>query len=90
MKFHISDASGQKNGPSDQNITGVGGTFAITNATIVTVSGDTIPKGTVVIKDGKITAVGARVSIPRGARRINGTGMRVYPGMIDAGTIRYE
>ena len=71
---------------SQQNQTGKAGTFAITNARIVTVSGAVIENGTVVISNGKITAVGANVSIPGGAERINGAGLSVYPGMIDAGT----
>jgi len=75
-----------QNGPADQNQTGRAGTFAITGARIVTVSGDEIPNGTIVIRDGKIAAVGERVSIPRGAERINGRGLSVFPGMIDAGT----
>lgn len=75
-----------QNGGSDQNITGTPGTFAITDATIVTVSGATILNGTVVIKDGKIAAVGQNVSVPSGAIRIDGKGLSVYPGMIDAGT----
>ncbi|MCY7376501.1 MAG: amidohydrolase family protein [Pyrinomonadaceae bacterium] len=71
---------------SQQNKTGRAGTFAITNARIVTVSGATIEKGTLIIKDGKIEAVGANVPIPNGAEKIDGTGLSVYPGMIDAGT----
>lgn len=75
-----------QNGPEDQNITGTPGVFAITNATIVTVSGASIQNGTVLIKDGKIAAVGTNVSVPSGATRIDGTGLSVFPGMIDAGT----
>ena len=75
-----------QNGPTQQNLTGTPGTFAITNARIVTVSGQTIPNGTIVIAGGKITAVGANASIPAGATRIDGKGLSVYPGMIDAGT----
>ncbi len=75
-----------QNAGSDQNITGTPGTFAITDATIVTVSGTTILNGTVVIKDGKIAAVGQNVAVPSGAIRIDGKGLSVYPGMIDAGT----
>ncbi len=75
-----------QNGGADQNLTGKAGTFAITNARIVTVSGAVIPNGTVVISNGKITAVGANVSVPSDAERIDGTGLSVYPGMIDAGT----
>jgi imidazolonepropionase-like amidohydrolase len=62
------------------------GTIAIRNAKIVTVSGPDIERGTVVIRDGKIEAVGANVSVPAGAQSIDGTGLSVYPGMIDAGT----
>ena len=62
------------------------GVFAIRNARIVTVSGADIENGTVVIRDGKIEAVGANVSVPTGAQTIDGSGLSVYPGMIDAGT----
>jgi len=62
------------------------GTFAIRNARIVTVSGPDIDNGTVVIRDGKIEAVGANISVPAGAQSIDGRGLSVYPGMIDAGT----
>jgi imidazolonepropionase-like amidohydrolase len=62
------------------------GTFAIRNARIVTVSGADIENGTVVIRDGKIEAVGANVNVPAGAQTIDGSGLSVYPGMIDAGT----
>jgi imidazolonepropionase-like amidohydrolase len=62
------------------------GTFAIRNARIVTVSGPDIENGTVVIRDGKIEAVGANISVPAGAQTIDGRGLSVYPGMIDAGT----
>jgi imidazolonepropionase-like amidohydrolase len=75
-----------QNGGTQQNLTGKSGTFAITDATIVTVSGGTISNGTIVISDGKITALGTNVSIPRGAERIDGKGLSVYPGMIDSGT----
>ncbi len=75
-----------QNDGSEQNVTGKAGTFAITNARIVTVSGATIENGTVVISNGKISAVGANASIPAGAERIDARGLSVYPGMIDAGT----
>jgi imidazolonepropionase-like amidohydrolase len=60
--------------------------IVISNATIVPVVGDRIERGTVVIRGGKIEAVGAQVTAPAGARRIDGTGLFVYPGFIDAGT----
>ena len=62
----------------------VPGTYAITNARIVPVSGPTIDKGTVVIRDGLITAVGAAAATPADARLIDGSGLTVYPGFIDA------
>jgi len=61
-------------------------TYAIRNARIVTVSGAEIENGTVVIRDGKIDAVGASVQVPAGAQEIDARGLSVYPGMIDAGT----
>ncbi|MBC7898613.1 MAG: amidohydrolase family protein [Saprospiraceae bacterium] len=77
--------SAQSDG-SQQNKTGRGGTFAITNVRIVTVSGPTIENGTVVVENGKITAAGVGVSVPNNAESIDGKGLSVYPGMIDAGT----
>ena len=58
-------------------------TLAITNARIVTVSGPVIPRGTIVVRDGKIAAVGAGVSVPGGARVIDARGGTVYPGLIE-------
>ena len=60
--------------------------FAIRGARIVPVSGPVIEKGTVVLADGVITAVGADAQIPAEAEVIDGTGLTVYPGLIDAGT----
>jgi imidazolonepropionase-like amidohydrolase len=62
------------------------GTYAIRNAHIVTVSGADIESGTIVIRDGRIQAVGANASVPAGAQTIEGRGLTVYPGMIDLGT----
>ena len=75
-----------QSGGTQQNLTGKAGTFAITNARIVTVSGAVIENGTIVISNGKIAAIGANASVPAGAEKIDGTGLSVYPGMIDAGT----
>ena len=60
--------------------------FAITNARIVPVAGAPIESGTVVIAKGLIQAVGANVTIPPEAWVIDGKGLTVYPGLIDAGT----
>ncbi|HEX2272115.1 MAG TPA: amidohydrolase family protein [Pyrinomonadaceae bacterium] len=61
-------------------------TYAITNARIVTVSGPVVERGTVVIRNGLIAAAGANVSPPPDARIIDGAGLTVYPGLIDAYT----
>jgi imidazolonepropionase-like amidohydrolase len=58
--------------------------YAITNARIVTVSGPTIERGTVVVRDGLIAAVGADAKAPADAQVFDGTGLTVYPGFVDA------
>jgi imidazolonepropionase-like amidohydrolase len=62
------------------------GSFAITSARIVTVSGATIERGTIVIRDGLIEAVGENVRVPADARLFDGTGLTIYPGFFDANT----
>lgn len=57
---------------------------AITNATILTITEGTIENGTVVIRDGKIMAVGANVQVPAGIEVIDAAGQWVMPGLIDA------
>jgi imidazolonepropionase-like amidohydrolase len=68
------------------NNPGVKGTVAIRNATIYPVTSAPIANGTIVFAKGLITAVGTNVSIPADATVIDGTGLSVYPGMIDSGT----
>lgn len=60
--------------------------IAITNARIHTVSGAVIERGTVVIQDGRIAAVGANVQVPAGAQTIDATGKIVTPGFLDSNT----
>ena len=62
------------------------GVVAITGATVVTMTRDSVLRdATVLVRDGRIAAVGpsARVTIPRGARRIDGRGKFVIPGLAD-------
>ncbi len=68
------------------NSTGNRGTYAIRNATIYPVTSAPIANGTIVFSNGLITAVGANVSVPANATVIDGTGLSVYPGLIDSGT----
>ncbi len=63
-----------------------GEAYAIKGGAVVTVTGATIQKGTVVIRNGLIEAVGADIPIPGDARVIDATGMMVYPGLIDSYT----
>lgn len=58
--------------------------YAITNARIVAAPGQTIDRGTIVIRNGIITAVGPNAAVPADARTVDATGMTVYPGFIDA------
>ncbi|MBI4410001.1 MAG: amidohydrolase family protein [Gemmatimonadetes bacterium] len=60
-------------------------TVAITNAKLYTGTGTVIDGGTVVFRDGRITAVGA-VGVPAGARVIDAAGKVVTPGFLDSST----
>jgi imidazolonepropionase-like amidohydrolase len=57
--------------------------FAIRGARLVTVSGVTVERGTIVVDDGLIAAIGPDVEPPVGAWVIDGAGLVVYPGLID-------
>jgi imidazolonepropionase-like amidohydrolase len=61
-------------------------TVAIVGGTVYPVSGPRIEHGTVLIRDGKIVAVGTNVPVPDGASRIDATGRWVTPGLINAAT----
>jgi len=58
-------------------------TIAITGGTVYPVSGPKIENATVLIRDGKIAAVGANIAVPAGATRIDASGKWVTPGLID-------
>jgi imidazolonepropionase-like amidohydrolase len=58
-------------------------TYAITHAKIFTLAGAPIEDGTLVIRDGKVAAVGANVEVPPGAQVIDAKGLQVYPGLFD-------
>lgn len=88
LLFCSSPGSAQQigNPTTQQGVTPPRGVYAIRNAHIVTVSGPDIDNGTLVIRDGKIEAAGANISVPSGAQTIDARGLWVYPGMIDAAT----
>ena len=65
------------------------GTFAITNVSVIPMTSETVlADATVLVRDGRIAAVGpaARVRVPAGARRIDGRGRFLVPGLADMHT----
>lgn len=61
-------------------------TIAITGATVHTVSSPPIEGATVLVRDGRIVAVGSDVEIPADAERLDARGTVVTPGLIDTGS----
>jgi len=57
--------------------------YAIKGARIYTLAGPPVEGGILIIRDGKIAAVGGNVEIPAGAQIIDATGLEVYPGLFD-------
>jgi imidazolonepropionase-like amidohydrolase len=57
--------------------------YAITNAQVILVSGPSLSRATVIVRDGLIESVGENVKVPADARVIDGTGLTVYPGLFD-------
>jgi imidazolonepropionase-like amidohydrolase len=75
---------GQTAPPRDTSARRAPAVVAIKGGTILTVTKGTIPNGTIVLRDGKIAAVGAGVDVPAGAEVFDATGKFVSPGIIDA------
>ncbi len=67
------------NGPKDERA----GAFAFTNATIVVDDQSTLEGATLLIRDGKIEAVGRGLSVPKGYTTVDLSGNYIYPGLID-------
>lgn len=68
------------------NNPGIKPTVVIRNATIYPVTAAPIANGSIVFSNGVITSLGVNVDVPAGATVVDGTGLSVYPGLIDAGT----
>jgi imidazolonepropionase-like amidohydrolase len=58
-------------------------TIAITGGTVYPVSGPKLANATVLVRDGRVVAVGTNLTVPAGATRIDATGKWVTPGLID-------
>ncbi len=81
--FLILGALGKSYAQTAKPITG---SFALTNATIVTVTNGVIENGTLIVENGKITAIGKTVNIPAAATVLDCSNHFIYPGFIDGGT----
>lgn len=60
------------------------GPIALRGARVVTVSGPVLEKGTVLLRNGLIEAVGENIDLPKDAWVVDAQGVTVYPGLIDA------
>jgi imidazolonepropionase-like amidohydrolase/glyoxylase-like metal-dependent hydrolase (beta-lactamase superfamily II) len=67
------------------------GTLAITNVNVIPMSTDTVLRNTtVLVRDGRVLAVGRDARVPAGARRVNGAGKYLIPGLADMHTHLYS
>ena len=62
----------------------VAGPVAIVGARVYPVSGPMLENATVVMRDGKVAAVGVNIPVPADAQRVDGTGKWVTPGLINS------
>ena len=78
--------SGTAQAPARGGSRGPQPVIAIRGGTVLTISGPAIQRGTVLMRDGKIAAVGTNVTVPSDATIVDATGKYVMPGLIDAMT----
>lgn len=62
-------------------------TIAIVGGRVYTVSGAPIDNGTVLVRDGRIVAVGSNITVPADAQRIDASGKWVTPGIFNVATV---
>ncbi len=65
---------------------GTDDTFLLRGVTVHPVTSAVIDNTSVLVRDGKIAEIGAKIVAPKGMKVIEGKGLHVYPGMIDSGT----
>ncbi len=85
LAFAVATSGLQAQASGAQQATG-NRVIAITGGTVYPVSGPKIENGTVIISDGRISAVGRNIAIPAGATRVDASGKWVTPGLFDAMT----
>ena len=61
--------------------------YALVGGTLHPLDGPIVEQGTLLIDDGKIAGIGTSVELPPDCQRIDVSGLHVYPGLIDAGTV---
>lgn len=67
------------------------GTLAITNVNVIPMTSDTVIRNaTLLVRDGRVLAVGSDVRIPAEARRVDGAGKFLIPGLADMHTHLYS
>lgn len=60
--------------------------FLIRDVDVYPVTAKEMKGVSVLVQDGKIAEIGAKIAAPKGIRIVEGKGLRVYPGMIDSAT----
>src|SRR3984957_15714333 len=83
LTFGIAGSISAREKESGVSLDAAAPVILIRNATILTVSHGTIDKGDILIKDGKIAAVGGSLKAPADAVVIDAAGQFVMPGIID-------
>ncbi|MGB7761832.1 MAG: amidohydrolase family protein, partial [Bryobacteraceae bacterium] len=61
-------------------------TVLIRGADVYPVTSEPVKGVSLLVVDGKLAGMGAKIAVPKGVRVVDGKGLRVYPGMIDSGT----
>ena len=60
--------------------------FLIRGVDVYPVTGPEMKGVSVLVQDGKIADIGAKIVAPKGMKIVEGKGLRLYPGMIDSNT----
>ena len=84
--FALASAAGAQEKPETKSHE-AGKTYAIRGVKISTLAGPMIEKGNIVMRDGRLVAVGADAAIPPDAQVLDGAGLEAYPGMFDAESV---